>query len=112
MRTPWWVWTTVAGAIIGAALGLSPQAQATPDQDAVLYDTMASAGVWLYPQAVPAAYEVCAAVWGGVDPYSVALDVAAGNPSWPWDRAKLFVGTAIQVYCPPDSGVREKRIYA
>lgn len=91
----------LASALAVAALMLAPQANATPEQDQLLFDAMSQAGVGLYPAAVPAAYEVCAQVWSGIDPDYVVSEVLGGNSGWSLDQARAFVALAIVIYCPP-----------
>lgn len=103
----------LASALATAALLTAPPSHATPEQDQLFYDAMVQAGIELVPAAVPAAYEVCAQVWSGVDPDYVSGQVISGNPSWTLDQARAFVAVAIIIYCPPVSmnDATYKRLY-
>ena len=100
------LWTATALTALG--LVLSPQANATPSQDRLLFDTMASVGIVLYPNAVTAAYAVCAEVWGGRDLNLLAQDVLEGNTGWTNGQAQVFVAAAVSIYCPPSTDAHKK----
>jgi len=88
---------------------MSGSAHATPDQDAALDQVMyEKGGIKLYPIAHAQAYWVCSQVQAGIHPQYVASQVAANNPTWYYEQAELFVGSAILIYCPPDT--RSERV--
>lgn len=97
----------MVSATAAVVLALSPQANATPEQDQQLHDIMASVGIELYPNGYRQAYAVCSEVWGGRHPEYVASLVASGNPSWYFEQAETYVAAAIAIYCPPDQLARQ-----
>ena len=86
---------------------LSPQANATPDQDQQLYNYMLGQGIELWPVAYSQAYQVCSEVWSGRHPEYVAAMWAARNPSWYFEQAEAFVAASIAIYCPPEQLARQ-----
>lgn len=94
-------------ATAAAALVLSPQANATPDQDRKLHDIMAAVGIELYPAGYTQAYQVCSEVWSGRHPEYVASMMASGNPDWYFEQAETYVAAAITIYCPPEQLARQ-----
>lgn len=105
-----------ATGLAALALALPSTANATPEQDELLFDVMVNNGVYLYPNAVRAANAVCAAAWSGADLDDVTAEIYHGNYDWNWDQSELFVGAAILIYCPPaeyqSSSVRPKTTLA
>lgn len=93
----------VAG-LFGAAVVTGPvmKANASPQQDQMLYDVMYQQGIVLYPQAYAQARKLCGVMWGGYGTPDEAVDVVSdANPQWDYSQAQLFVGAAITIYCPP-----------
>lgn len=105
----------LAAAAVGLAIStpFAPVAAATPEQDQLFYDSMAQAGIELYPAAIPIAYAVCADVWSGTDPDYESGIVLGTNSSWTLDQARAFVALAIIIYCPPAdmNSATYKRLY-
>jgi hypothetical protein len=98
--------SVIIGACIGAAIVTSPRAEASPQQDQLLYDVMAEHGIVLYPQAYSQARRACGVMWGGYGTPDEVVDVFLdGNPTWTYDQARALVGAAIAIYCPPAPGI-------
>jgi len=98
------IFAVLMGAVILIGVLVSSPANATPDQDAAFDEIMyEKGGIELYPIAHAQAYWVCSQVQAGIHPQYVASQVAAANPSWYYETAELFVGSAILIYCPPDT---------
>lgn len=102
-----------AGFLAGVALMLAPQANATPEQDQLLYDGMAQAGVVLFPAAYSQARRACGVMWSDAGTPDQVVDVFyRANPGWTYDQAQTFVALAIVIYCPPaDMSSKYKRLY-
>jgi hypothetical protein len=95
----------LAAALTATAVAPSaaPTAHATPIQDQLLYNLMASQGMYPASSTVFSAHQVCAAVWQGVNPWTKVSDVWYATPTFTWENATQFVGDAIMVYCPPSN---------
>jgi hypothetical protein len=98
----------LAAVAVGAAVVTGPvtKANATPQQDQLLYDVMYQQGIVLYPQAYSQARRACGVMWGGYGTPDEVVDAFMfGNPSWTYDQARTLVAAAVAIYCPPAPGV-------
>lgn len=94
--------TPLAPLLAAALLALpSAPANATPQQEDALFDTMNDVGISLYTRAVDHAAQVCAQVWSGDHPDVVVSRVLEGNSDWSLYQARVFVAASIGIYCPP-----------
>lgn len=94
----------LAAMAFGAAVVSGPTAvaNATPEQDQLLYDVMYQQGIVLYPQAYSQARRACGVMWGGYGTPDEVVDVFLdANPSWTYDQARAMVAAAITIYCSP-----------
>jgi hypothetical protein len=104
------LWLLLASVIIGACIGASivraGEANASPEQDQLLYDVMAEHGIVLYPPAYSQARRACGVMWGGYGTPDEVVDAfLTANPDWTYDQARALVGAAIAIYCPPAPGM-------
>lgn len=85
-----------------SSLAISPTADATPTQDAALFEAMRQFGIELNARAVPAAYQVCAEATSGTTAKAVEQAIGEGNPSWTLKQIDAFILASLEVYCPPN----------
>jgi hypothetical protein len=94
----------LAAVALGAAVVSGPVAvaNATPEQDQLLYDVMYQNGIVLYPQAYSQAQRACGVMWGGYGTPDEVVDAFLSmNPGWTYDQARVFAAAAVAIYCPP-----------
>ncbi|HEY2067306.1 MAG TPA: DUF732 domain-containing protein [Gemmatimonadaceae bacterium] len=102
LQTPWWLWTTAAGAIIGVALAAScAPAKADTISDVAFLQTLDGQAIH-YPSAtfaITVGHEICNDLNAGI-PEATEITRLWLITSLDSYDAGYYVGAAVGAYCP------------